>query len=107
MDDNKDEIITASLGREISLFRAVLNCTQQEFADRLMLNRGTVVKMEKATGFADISIDIAFRLFYYTQKIAEHPYKEAYVVDYAKRLHNRLDCELTTYLENDTSLYQN
>ncbi|MDE7431167.1 MAG: hypothetical protein K2N34_04530 [Lachnospiraceae bacterium] len=79
------------IGKEVSIFRTLLNCTQQEFADYLLLNRVTISKLEQIVDIKQLSPDIAFRLYYATQKIIENQYKEDYVKGHAKTLQSRIE----------------
>lgn len=79
------------IGKEVSIFRTLLNCTQQEFANYLLLNRVTISKLEKIVDITQLSPDIAFRLYYATQKIMENKNKENYVKDHAKTLQSRIE----------------
>ena len=79
------------IGREIAMLRVLLNFTQQQFADTLHLSRASVCKLERIADSKDIPLDIAFRLFYVTQKLADNANKEIYITDTAENLHNRID----------------
>lgn len=92
MDEEKEiENDYIPIGKDVSIFRTLLNCTQQEFADYLLLNRVTVSKLEKTVDITQLSPDIVFRLYYATQKIMENQYKEDYVKKHAKALQSRIE----------------
>lgn len=90
-DEKEFENNYIPIGKEVSIFRTLLNCTQQEFADYLLLNRVTISKLEKIADITQLSPDIAFRLYYATQKIMENQHKEDYVKYHAKTLQSRIE----------------
>lgn len=83
IDDN-----SIPIGKEVTIFRSLLNCTQQDFANLLLLNRVTISKLEQAN---QVTTDIAFRLYYATQKIIENQNREEYIKYHAKKLQYRID----------------
>lgn len=87
------------IGKEVCIFRTLLNCTQQQFADYLLLNRVTISKLEKVVDISQITPDIAFRLYYVTQKVIENQYKEEYVKSQAKTLQSRIERVLQERIE--------
>lgn len=80
-----------SIGREISMLRNGLMINQENFANLLLVSRGTVSKMENATKMEDIPDDVVFRLFYVTHKVCQNPYKEPYIKLIAQSLYEKLD----------------
>jgi transcriptional regulator with XRE-family HTH domain len=85
---------TIPIGKEVAILRTLLNCTQQKFANLLLVSRVTVSKLEQGTDINILTPDIAFRLYYVTQKIISNQYKESYVIEQAKTLQNRVDAFL-------------
>lgn len=94
LDEKEIDSNLVSIGKEVTILRAHLNCTQQEFADLLLLSRVSISKLEQIQDVTGISPDIAFRLYYITQKISENQYKEDYVRIHAKNLQRRIDTTL-------------
>lgn len=88
-DDN-----SIPIGKEVTILRTHLNCTQQEFADLLLLSRVSISKLEQSQDPTSISPDIGFRLYYITQKVIENQYKEDYVKLHAKDLQGKIDITL-------------
>lgn len=88
-DESNNNIIP--IGKEVIIFRTLLNCTQQKFADLLLASRVTVSKLEQLNDSEELTTDIALRLFYLTQKIINNKYKEDYVIRQAKILQGRID----------------
>lgn len=79
------------IGREIAMLRVLLNFTQQQFFLIYILMRGLNAMCLQIADSKDIPLDIAFRLFYVTQKLADNANKEIYITDTAENLHNRID----------------
>ncbi len=79
------------IGKEVTIFRTLLNCTQQEFADLLLLSRASINKLERSQDINTLSPDIAFRLYYITQLIINNDSKEDYIKSHAKELQSRID----------------
>lgn len=89
------------IGKEVAIFRTLLNCTQQNFANYLLVSRVTVSKLEQCIDIHSLNPDIAFRLYYLTQKIISNPYKEDYIVNQAKHLQERIDIFLQRNIEKN------
>lgn len=79
------------IGKEVAIFRTLLNCTQQKFADQLLLSRISISKLEQTKDLDELTSDIAFRLFYIAQKVIENQKKEDYVKEQARILQSRID----------------
>lgn len=99
--DNNESSNLMPIGKEISLFRSLLNCTQKSFSELMLVNRVTVSKIEQASEVDMISSDIAYRLFYVTQKVLDNQNKEDYIKLHAKNLQKRIDIILKNRIEND------
>lgn len=99
VEGNEIENNCIPIGKEVSIFRTLLNCTQQQFADYLLLNRVTISKLEKVVDIAQLTPEIAFRLYYATQKVIENPYKEDYVKSHARTLQSRIERVLQERIE--------
>lgn len=87
------------IGKEVTIFRTLLNCTQQQFADLLLLSRISISKLEQSKDIEELTPDIAFRLYYATQKILENPNREDYVKTHAKILQGRIDTILSKKIQ--------
>lgn len=98
VDEKEIESHCIPIGKEVAIFRTLLNCTQQEFANYLALNRVTISKLEQVVDISQLTPDIAFRLYYATQKIVENQYKESYVKDHARALQARVDRVLQEHI---------
>ena len=83
-----------TIGREIAILRALLNMTQEQFADAILSSRVTINKLENTANPSLISRDIAFRLFYITQKTMDNHYFPAFTREKAKELQGRIESEL-------------
>lgn len=97
MDDEKNDLNTTSIGREVAVFRALLNMTQQQFADVISSSRVTINKLEKIEDPSRISPDIAFRLYYITQKTINNYYFPNFTREKAKELQVRVENELLSH----------
>ena len=99
MDENEDydtnvcsEVTT--IGREVAIFRALLNMTQQQFADSISSSRVTINKLENIENSELISMDVAYRLYYITQKTIENRYLSKFTREKAKELQVRVEKEI-------------
>lgn len=80
------------IGKEVAIFRALLNMTQQEFADTIYSTRITINKVENSK--SNISIDMGFRLYYITQKLKENPFADSFLKEKATYLQSRVENEI-------------
>lgn len=98
MEDNKEnydkDAISCPLGKEIAILRILLDQTVQQMADALHTSRVTLSKVEHAEDNTLITDDIAFRVYYLTQKIKDNPFKPIFVKDKAQYLQNRIEKEI-------------
>lgn len=83
-----------TIGREVAILRALLNMTQQQFADVISSSRVTINKLENAEDVSLISLDIAFRLYYITQKTMNNIHFPNFTREKAKELQTRVEQEL-------------
>lgn len=101
MLDEKESSIknheTNSIGREVAIFRTLLNMTQQQFADIISSSRVTVNKLENTEESSLISLDTAYRLFYITQKTMNNSYFSDFTREKAKELQLRVEQELISH----------
>lgn len=95
--ENEIDTNKIPIGMEVTIFRTLLDCTQQEFANLLFLSRATVNKLEQSRDINTLSLDIAFRLYYATQKIIDNPFKENYVKSHAQQLQDNIDLFLQSH----------
>lgn len=80
-----------TIGNKVTVLRISLNLTQEKFADLMLVGRGSIIKLESIDSIDTISLDIAYRLFYLTNKVMYNPYKEVYIRELAKSINERLD----------------
>lgn len=92
-NDNINYVIN-SIGKEISILRVILGMTQQQFADAISLSRATVNKLENTENTLLISLDVAFRIYYITQKIVNNLHFPEFTRERAKELQNRIEQEI-------------
>lgn len=85
---------SSTIGRDVAIFRALLDMTQQQFAEVISSSRVTVNKLENTEDPSLISLDIAFRLYYITQKTKDNNYLSNFTREKAKELQNRIEQEL-------------
>lgn len=83
-----------TIGREVAIFRALLNMTQQQFADSISTSRVTINKLENVEDSTLISMDTAYRLYYITQKTINNRYFSDFTREKAKELQLRVEQEL-------------
>lgn len=83
-----------SLGREVAIFRALLDMTQQELAEVMSTSRVTINKIENAKDSAMISLDVGFRLYYITQKVINNQSFSEFTRFKAKELQCRIEQEV-------------
>lgn len=93
-EDSNADCHRNSIGREVAILRALLNMTQQQFAEVISSSRVTINKLENIEDSSKISSDLAFRLYFLTQKIIENKYLSELTRIKAKELQRRIEEEL-------------
>ena len=86
-----NNISSISIGKEIKVLRILLNETQSEFANSLLLNRVTISHLESLENVEDMTNDIAFRLYYLTSKILQSTCKDDYVKEQASKIYEAVN----------------
>lgn len=100
MDENDEnynrEIIPTreTIGRDVAIFRTLLNMTQQQFAETICSSRVTVNKLENTSDPSQISKDVAYRLYYITQKAINNKYFTEFTRKSASELQTRIEQEI-------------
>jgi len=102
---NVDSMIP--IGQQIKILRIKLNLTQADFSNLLLLSRVSIAKVEQLKELEDLTDEIAFRLYYLTQKIMENPYKEDYVKDSAGKINEQIDELLKQRISFKTTVKNN
>lgn len=90
-----------TFGKEVAIFRTSLNMTQQQFADAISSSRVTVNKVEHFNDISSLSQDIAYRLFYITEKVKENQYFPIFVQENAKSLQQKVENVIINFTNND------
>ena len=80
-----------TFGKEVAIFRSSLDMTQQQFADAISSSRVTINKLEHIDDLESLSLDIAYRLFYITQKVRENAYLPVFVIENATSIQQKVE----------------
>ena len=97
-EQKEDSSLSNNIGRDIAVLRALLNMTQEEFSNLIFLSRVTINKVENSNL---LSLDIAFRLYYITQKIINNTYFSKFTIDKAIELQNKIEKILSNSKKNN------
>lgn len=79
-----------SLGAQVSTLRALLGMTKTDFAFKLHASRATEDRIEKG----DITLDLAYKLYYVANKVYLNVFNSDLLRLYAKNFMERIDKEI-------------
>lgn len=82
----------SSIGKDVAKLRVSLDMSQTEFANAISVSRMTIYNIEKEK--TNISHDLAFRLYYVSDKLIKNIYMDSYIRESSKALQERIEKEI-------------